>query len=124
MLGDVNPRASRLTFTMCPGTDVYMPPEAIQDQPIYSEKIDCFSFGVIVIQMLTCQFPNPSKRMQRVESHPDYPRRAMMMCIPEIERRKKHISQVGPNHTLLHPSISLSFRQSRDIGNYRYPSTV
>ena len=100
-LGDVNPRASRLTFTMCPGTDVYMPPEAIQDQPVYSEKIDCFSFGVIVIQMLTRQFPNPSDRMQRVESHPDYPRRTMMMCIPEIERRKKHISQVGPNHTLL-----------------------
>ena len=32
--GDINPRASRLTFTMCPGTDVYMPPEAIQDQPV------------------------------------------------------------------------------------------
>ena len=54
-LGDINPRASRLTFTMCPGTDVYMPPEAIQDQPVYNEKIDCFSFGVIVIQMLTRQ---------------------------------------------------------------------
>ena len=36
-LGDINPRA---TFTMCPGADVYMPPEAIQDQPAYSEKID------------------------------------------------------------------------------------
>ena len=84
-LGDINSRTSRLTFTMCPGTDVYMPPEAIQDQPVYSEKIDCFSFGVIVIQMLTRQFPNPSDRMQRVESHPDYPRRTMMMCIPEIE---------------------------------------
>ena len=112
-LGDIIPRASRLTFTMCPGTDVYMPPEAIQDQPVYSEKIDCFSFGVIVIQMLTRQFPNPSDRMQRVESHPDYPRRTMMMCIPEIERRKKHISQVGPNHTLL--PISLDCLKDRDI---------
>ena len=54
-LGDVNqgPQISHLTFTVCPGTDVYMPPEAVQDQPIYTEKIDCFSFGVIIIQTLT-----------------------------------------------------------------------
>ena len=112
-LGDINPRASRLTFTMCPGTDVYMPPEAIQDQPVYSEKIDCFSFGVIVIQMLTRQFPKPRDRMQRVENHPDYPRRTMMMCIPEIERRQNHISQVDPNHTLL--PISLDCLKDRDV---------
>ena len=42
-LGDLNRRASRLTFTVCPGADVYMPPEAVQDQSVYSEKIDCFS---------------------------------------------------------------------------------
>ena len=71
-LGDINPRVSRLTFTMCPGTDVYMPPEAIQDQPVYSEKIDCFSFGVIVVQMLTRRFPNPGDRMRRVEINQDY----------------------------------------------------
>ena len=29
-LGDQNPRVSQLTFTMCPGTDVYMPPEAVK----------------------------------------------------------------------------------------------
>ena len=112
-LCDINSRASRLTFTMCPGTDVYMPPEAIQDQPVYSEKIDCFSFGVIVIQMLTRQFPNPSDRMQRVESHPDYPRRTMMMCIPEIERRHHHISLVDPNHSLL--PISLDCLKDSDV---------
>ena len=30
-LGDMNLRATQLTFTMCPGTDVYMPPEAVQN---------------------------------------------------------------------------------------------
>ena len=70
-LGDLNPRASHLTYTMCPGTDVYMPPEAVQDQPIYTEKIDWFSFGVIVVQVLTRQFPKPGNRMQKVEiNHP------------------------------------------------------
>ena len=54
-LGDMNPRATHLTFTMCPGTDVYMPPEAVKDKPVYTEKIDCFSFGVIgfAIQIMT-----------------------------------------------------------------------
>ena len=113
-IGDINPRASRLTFTMCPGADVYMPPEAIQDQPVYNEKIDCFSFGVIVIQMLTRQFPKPGDRMQKVEiNHPDYPRRTMMMCIPEVERRQNHISLVDPNHTLL--PISLDCLKDRDV---------
>ena len=45
LASDLNPQATRLTFTMCPGTDVYMPPEAIDDKPVYTEKIDCFSFG-------------------------------------------------------------------------------
>ena len=30
-LGNLNPQATRITNTMCPGTDVYMPPEAVQD---------------------------------------------------------------------------------------------
>ena len=58
-LGDLNPQATRYTFTMCPGTDVYMPPEAVKDEPVYTEKIDCFSFGVIVVQILTLKFPKP-----------------------------------------------------------------
>ena len=31
-LSDINPQATRFTSTMCPGTDVYMPPEAVQEQ--------------------------------------------------------------------------------------------
>ena len=52
-MGDMNLRATHLTFTMCPGTDVYMPPEAVKDKPVYMEKINCFSFGVIAVQIMT-----------------------------------------------------------------------
>ncbi len=61
-LGNQNPQESRLTFTMCPGTDVYMPPEAVQNKPQYTEKIDCFSFGVVTLQILTQEFPKPGDR--------------------------------------------------------------
>ena len=113
-LDDLNPRMSHLTFTMCPGTDVYMPPEAVQDQPVYTEKIDCFSFGVIVIQMLTRQFPKPDNRMQKVEvNHPGLPRGTLIICIPEVDRRKNHISQVNPSNILL--PIALDCLKDRDV---------
>ena len=113
-LGDLNPQATRYTFTMCPGTDVYMPPEAVQDEPVYTEKIDCFSFGVIVIQISTRQFPKPGNRRQKVEiNHPGLPRGVLEMRLAEVDRRQNHISQVDPNHPLL--PIALDCLKDEDI---------
>ena len=101
-LGDINPHATRFTSTMCPGTDVYMPPEAVQDKPVYTEKIDCFSFGVITLQILTRLFPKPGDRMQEVGfNHPGFPSGAVLVRMPEVSRRQNHISQVDPDHPLL-----------------------
>ena len=100
-LGDLNPQATCNTFTNCPGTDVYMPPEAVHDKPVYTEKIDCFSFGVIIIQMLTRQFPKPGSRRQKVQvNQPGLPD-TVEVPIAEVDRRQSHISQVAPNHPLL-----------------------
>ena len=99
-LGDLNLHTTRVTNTMCPGTDVYMPPEAVQDKPVYTEKIDCFSFGVITVQILTREFPKPGDR-QKIFDDPRFPRGALKLCVPEIERRQNHISQIDPNHPLL-----------------------
>ena len=110
-LGDLNIHATRVTNTMCPGTDVYMPPEAVQDKPVYTEKIDCFSFGVIIVQTLTREFPRPGDRMITIND-PRYPR-ALKMNVPEIERRQNHISQVDPNHPLL--PIAIDCLKDRDV---------
>ena len=112
-LGDLNPQATRYTFTMCPGTDVYMPPEAVQDDPVYTEKIDCFSFGVIIIQTSTRQFPKPGNRRQRVEiNHPGLPQGTVEVRLAEVDRRQNHISQVDPNHPLL--PIALDCLKDKD----------
>ena len=113
-LGDQNPRATRLTFTMCPGTDVYMPPEAVQEEPVYTEKIDCFSFGVITLQILSRQFPKPGNRKKRVSiSLTGLPDNTMVeVPIPETERRQNHISEIDPNHALL--QIVLKCLKDRD----------
>ena len=112
-LGDINPQATRFTITMCPGTDVYMPPEAVQDKPVYTEKIDCFSFGVIIVQTLTRQFPKPGDRLQEVEfNHPGLPRGRVCVRVPEIDRRQNHISQIDPNQSLL--PIALDCLKDKD----------
>ena len=112
-LGDLNPQATRYTFTMCPGTDVYMPPEAVKDDPVYTEKIDCFSFGVIIVQTLTQQFPKPGNRRQEVEiNHPGLPQGIIEVRLAEVDRRQNHISQVDPNHPLL--PIALNCLKDKD----------
>ena len=112
-LGDLNPQATRYTLTMSPGTDVYMPPEAVKDKPVYNEKIDCFSFGVIVVQSLTLKFPKPGNRRQEVEiNHPGLPQGTVEVRIAEVNRRQNHISQVDPNHPLL--PIALDCLKDKD----------
>ena len=112
-LGDINPLATRFTNTMCPGTDAYMPPEAVQDKPVYTEKLDCFSFGVIIVQTLTRQFPKPGDRLQEVElNHPGLPRGTVCVRVPEIDRRQNHISQIPPDHSFL--PIALDCLKDKD----------
>ena len=98
-LGDIHPQSTQhLTFTMCPGTDVYMPPEAVKDKPVYTEKIDCFSFGVIALQIMTRFSPKPGDRRKKLEI--EYVG-LVEKRISECERRQNHISKVDPNHPLL-----------------------
>ena len=97
-LGELNPKATHLTFTMCPGTDVYMPPEAVKDKPVYTEKIDCFSFGVLAVQVMTRLFPQPGDRRKEIEiEHVGLVEKR----ICERERRQSHIRKIEKSHPLL-----------------------
>ena len=99
---------------MCPGTDVYMPPEAVQEEPVYTEKIDCFAFGVIIVQILTRKFPKPGNRRKEVEiNHPGFPSGVVEVRISEVERRQNHISTIDPNHTLL--PIAFDCLKDKDV---------
>ena len=111
-LGDQNPQATQLTFTMCPGAAVYMPPEAVEDKSAYTEKIDCFSFGVIAVQIITRQFPKPKDRQVTLNDS-RYPQGAVKLCVPEIERRQNHISTIDPNHPL--KQVFLDCLKDRDV---------
>ena len=98
----VDVRMSRVSNTMCPGTDAYMPPEAIDNHAVYTEKGDVFSFGVNIIQILTRKFPKPGDRFNTVPiNDPRFPSGRIRVCVSEIERRNNHISEINTAHPLL-----------------------
>ena len=91
---------SQTPLTMCPGTPAYMSPEALREPPRYTKKLDCFSEGVIMIQVCTRLWPEPGPRTQVVEdSHS--PMGVIEVPVSEIERRKNHIDLMDASHALL-----------------------
>ena len=87
-------------LTMCPGTLAYMAPEALREPPKYTKKLDCFSEGVIMIQVCTRLWPEPGPRTQLVPDSRS-PTGSTEMPVLETERRKNHIDLINPNHALL-----------------------
>ena len=83
-------------LSTCPGTLPYMPPEALAREPNYTEKIDCFSFGVLIVQLLTRLFPKPNEEFIQLGSN-----HHLFRIVPEIERRQDHINKINPNNPLL-----------------------
>ena len=91
---------SRTPLTMCPGTVAYMSPEALNEPPVYTKKLDCFSEGVIMIQVCTQLWPEPGPRMITVQDSRS-PTGTTQMPVLESERRKNHIDMINPDHGLL-----------------------
>ena len=99
-LVDASSRITRRTLTQCPGTEVYMPPEALMEPPVYTKKLDCFSFGVLIVQTLTRLYPNPGPR-NRVVPFPASPTGRIQVPVLDVERRKEQIDTISPAHPLL-----------------------
>ena len=100
-LADTNRQATRVSLTQTPVADVYMSPEATKITPVYTEKIDCFSHGVLGVQIMTREFPKPGDRFSRIQiQDPQFPR-GIEARVSEVERRKEHIDLIDHTHPLL-----------------------
>ena len=95
-LATVNPRMTALT--LCPGNVLYMSPEALDEAKTYTAKLDIFSFGVIVIQILTRQFPNPTDRFRLMYAS-EFDQEVRVL-VPETERREAHLKLIPDTHSL------------------------
>ena len=108
-LSEMHPHMTPLT--KCPGTAAYMAPEALQDEPVYSPKLDVFQAGVLMIQIITRKFPDPDRATRRIE-HPQSPTGIFLVPVPETERRQNHLSLIPQTHPMLR--LSLDCLKDRD----------
>lgn len=95
---DVNPQMTQMT--QCPGTMAYMAPEALHHSPHYTRAIDIFSVGVLCIQIITRQFPDPGPSSRVIED-PRSPTGTIHIPCTETERRRNHIELIETDHPLL-----------------------
>ena len=94
-------------YTTCPGTRHYMPPEALLHDSVYDAAIDCFSLGVLSLQVLTGKFPHPTKYLEAVDGN-------LMRPIPEVQRRQDHIRMVNQSHLVLAIALTALKDQSTE----------
>ena len=80
--------------TVGPGSPVYTAPEADNPQ-LQSPKMDIFSFGVLMVEMLTDQFPEVRIRRRLIGSidHAEYVQ-LIHQCISEDKERRPSAEQV------------------------------
>ena len=88
------------------GTDHYMPPEVFQDKPIYTGKIDCFSFGVLAVQIMTQLQPQPGDKRKKLIG-------IFEKRVSELERRQNHVSIIDPNNPLL--AVALNCLKDKNV---------
>ncbi len=85
-----------ITQTQAPGTPVYMPPEAMVARPRYTIKVDIFSYGVLMVHVLSGQWPIPEEPFQVDPNNP-----GEVVPVTEAERRKAFLDQIGRGHPLM-----------------------
>ena len=95
-LADAIPTCKVLTHNSA--KPAYLPPEALQTPAHFCKGTDCFSIGVLAIQIVTRQLPSPGPAVLIVKD-PGYPRRVQAI-VPEMERRKADIESIDSSHPL------------------------
>ena len=115
-LATVNPRMTVLS-SLYPGNALYMSPEALDASKSYTAKLDVFSFGVIVIQILTRQFPNPTDRFHKnpksEEDKENEDDREVREVVSEMERCEAHLKLIPDTHPLKHFALQCLKKRER-----------
>ena len=93
---EMSPARSQVTQTQAPGTPAFMPPEAVLDRPKYTTKVDIFSFGVLIVHVLSGEWPSPSEPFA---ADPLVPNSAVP--VTEFNRRRESIAKIAVGHPLL-----------------------
>ena len=90
---------SRKTMTKAPGTVDFMPPEALDNTPVYGPPMDVFSFAGIILHTFNQQWPSPSKQVQFD------PKTRRRVALSEVERRQQYLDKMIGEAEVLRPLV-------------------
>ena len=80
-------------MTQNPGTAAYMPPEVMIADPKYDTSIDIFSYGILMMHVLSGRWPEPQEVQLRTEGNE-------MIPVSEADRRSVFLQAIGNDHPL------------------------
>ena len=105
----IDPQHLSRNLTSIPGAGVYMPPESAQsDDPLtYSNKLDIFSFGVLLLFVLIQEFPKDPQPATFMEANELKPRN-------ELQRRQHYVTKAEQVQSLF-LFVTLQFSLSLNI---------
>ena len=82
-------------LTTMPGNANMMPPEALEHNPVYDHTLDIFSFGCLILHVLTGQIPVPTPQYVPKPNDPD-----SFSRVSEWDRRVNYVKQVSDDYLL------------------------
>ena len=82
-------------MSACPGALVCMPPEAKKEKAFYTEKLDIFSVGIVMIHVLVQKWPIPDEDLEDLEE-------GVGVDAPEVQARLEYLQskEIGEEHPL------------------------
>ena len=87
------------TMTKLPGTPDFMPPEALSKRPVYGPSLDVFSYGGVILNVITQVWPEPT---DPIEFNPYTGRREV---VSEVKRRQEYLDKMTGGATDLKPLV-------------------
>ena len=90
---------SRKTMTTLPGTPDFMPPEALSKRPVYGPSLDVFSYGGVILNVITQLWPEPT---DPTAFNPETGRRELLS---EVKRRQEYLDKMAGGAADLKPLV-------------------
>ena len=92
-------RMTKSKLTQAPGCIDFMPPEALECNPVYCVSLDIFSYGGIMLFVMNQEWPSPESQVKF------NPKTDKLTALSEVERRQKHLDKIKDEADVLKPLI-------------------
>ena len=89
---------NKKTMTKTPGTPHFMPPEAFSERPFYGPSLDVFSYGAVILNVITQLWPQPTDLIT-------FNSTGTRVLVSEVKRRQHYLDKMAGSATHLKPLV-------------------